>query len=107
MQRCMWWGRGCKVRGYRAERHECSCADESNEPGSVQYLPNGPGVREEDVQDTLTLCCCLKNGLSKRPGKQGDKEPREGHTKTQKHVEDTKESRGMMKTTKGRMKKMQ
>lgn len=73
-----WWGgEGARVRGNRAKRHRCSCA---GEPGSVQYLPSGPGVQEEDVLDTHTLCCCLKNGLSKRPGKQGDREPREGHT---------------------------
>lgn len=60
-----------------ARRPRYSCADE---PGLVQYLPSGPVVREEDVLDTHTLCCCFKNGLSKRPGKQGDREPREGHT---------------------------
>lgn len=43
---------------------------------SVQYLPGGPGcrrdsggVREGDGLQSDGLCCCLKNGLSKRPGK--------------------------------------
>lgn len=60
----------------------------------IQYLPGGPGccrrtcggVRGGGGLGSHGLCCCLKNGLSKRPGRQSrtHRQPRE-HTESDKH----------------------